>query len=138
MKIYVVHATKNFDFQEQLYKPINDSDLAKEHEIILPHQNQTEKLISSKEIIMRPPFEGGCDFVFAEISSPSTGSGIELGWADAVGKQIVCVYQKDKQPSSAIKIITDNIFPYEKSSELIDVLRKKCSEITKKNVHSLF
>lgn len=40
----------------------------------------------------------------------------------------ICISKK--QPSSAIKIMADNIFHYQKSSELTDILRKKCSEIT--------
>lgn len=66
MKIFVSHST-NYDFDSELYAPLRQSDLAKEHEIILPHENQRD--VNTKDIIKN------CDLVVAEVSYPSTGQG---------------------------------------------------------------
>ena len=74
MKIYISHST-GFDYQKELYEPIKNSELYNSHEIIFPHDKSSE-VSNSKEVIK------GCDMVIAEVSYPSTGMGIELGWAD--------------------------------------------------------
>jgi len=47
--------------------------LFKNHEIILPHDKRN---LISKDIIKK------CNLFIAEVSFPSTGLGIELGWAN--------------------------------------------------------
>jgi hypothetical protein len=74
MKIYVSHST-SFDFKEELYKPIRSSDLNSIHEIILPHEDSNEQF-KTLDLFK----SGGCKLIIAEVSYPSTGQGIELGW----------------------------------------------------------
>ena len=105
MKIYLSHAS-SFDFQTELYKPLMASPLWNQHTIILPHASSYDP-IKSKAIIE------DCDFLIAEISYPSTGSGIELGWAHAAGVRVATLYRKDYKPSSSVKIVTHEIFSYD-------------------------
>jgi len=84
MKIHVVHS-KSHDFKNELYKPLRNSELNKEHQIFLPHE--TEELIKTKELIKQ------ADVIIAEASFPATGLGIELGWADAFDRPIICLYK---------------------------------------------
>jgi len=71
-----------------LYKFIRGSEIDQKHEIILPHEKNDEQF-SSKKL-----FESGCDLMVAEVSWPSTGLGIELGWADMHKIPIVFLYRK--------------------------------------------
>lgn len=48
MKIYIGHS-RQWDYKRKLYRPILDSNLNKEHEIILPHIG--EKTFNTKNII---------------------------------------------------------------------------------------
>lgn len=104
MKIYVGHAT-SFDYKEQLYKPILESVLYQQHQFILPHREGAEPF-NSKEIIK------SSDLFLAEVSYPSTGLGIELGWAEIFGVPVFAIYQEQYKPSSAIKIVARKVVTY--------------------------
>ena len=112
MKIYVAHS-RAFDFSQELYEPIKNSLIAKDHEFIFPHDGRSEPF-SSKEF-----FQTGCDLILAEVSYPSTGLGIELGWGDMLKVPIVCLYQKDAQVSGSLKSVTDKFFEYSSADELV-------------------
>lgn len=71
MKIFVAHSSM-FDFINKLYIPLWGSRLNTLHDIFLPQENGHEEV--TKELIK------SCDLVIAEVSMPSTGAGIELGW----------------------------------------------------------
>lgn len=75
------------------------------HEIILPHE--TDVFINSKDILKN------VDLVIAEVSYPSTGMGIELGWAEAFGTRIIALHKRDTKLSSSIKAITKEIHSYD-------------------------
>ncbi len=72
MKIYIGHS-REYNYLEDLYMPLKTSLLFKNHEIILPHDKRN---LISKDIIKK------CNLFIAEVSFPSTGLGIELGWAN--------------------------------------------------------
>ena len=118
MKIYVIHATA-FDFRNELYKPLKDSQLSREHEFILPHE-ATEK--KSKKLIEE------ADLVLAEVSYPSTGSGIELGWANAFDKPILCAHKTETKPSSAVKFVASDIIAYQDAEHFISVLSERLKD----------
>lgn len=86
MKICVTHSTQ-WDFINKLYHPIKNSELYMHHDIFFPHDEAT-KNVNTKDIIKQS------DLVIAEVSLPSVGQGIELGWADFVETPILCIYQK--------------------------------------------
>ena len=77
----------------------------------------------SKEIIK------DSDLFIAEVSFPSTGLGIELGWADSFHKPIICIYSKGSQPSASLKTISRNFIEYLDKTDMIDKLDKAISAI---------
>jgi len=111
MKILVVHATDS-NFREELYKPLRESHMNKKHEIHLPQENGRETI--TKEFIK------SCDLIIAECSFPSTGQGIELGWADIYNIPILCLSKNGTLPSRALHYVTDNFISYEDSEDMID------------------
>lgn len=119
MKIYIAHST-GYDYQEELYKPIRNSILSDKHEIVLPHENNIENF-SSKE------YFNNCDLVIAEVSFPSTGMGIELGWANIQYIRVVCIYKIGTKPSSALNTVSKDFIEYSSSNELIQKLESFCN-----------
>ncbi len=117
MKIYVSHS-KNFDFINELYKPLKDSKLP--IEFIFPHEEGSDPY-DSKLLMERH----GCDFVLAEVSYPATGQGIELGWADVYKIPIICFYKSGTKPAGSLKVITDRIGEYTTSNDLINKLSQE-------------
>ncbi|OGM27238.1 hypothetical protein A2962_01870 [Candidatus Woesebacteria bacterium RIFCSPLOWO2_01_FULL_39_61] len=119
MRIYVTHST-GFDFKKELYGPIRKSELNSKHEITLPHEKSSE-LFDSKKYLDK------CDLVIAEVSHPSTGQGIELGWANAKQVPIICFYKKGASPSNSIKAVSKHIFEYEGSIDLVNKISENIS-----------
>lgn len=111
MKIYVTHST-GFDYQNELYQPLRDSGLNNSHQITLPH-DKSSRPFNSKEYIK------DCDLILSEVSYPSTGQGIELGWADFYKVPIVCICKKGASPSGALNVVSDTFIEYENREEMI-------------------
>ena len=112
MKIYVAHSS-NIDFVEKLYNPIKQSNIYKENEVIFPHDKEN-KNTNSKDIIK------ACDLVISEVSEVSTGLGIELGWANALNKPILCIYEKGKTYSQSLEYITNDFIEYCDEEDMIN------------------
>ncbi len=110
MKIIVTHSS-GFDFKKELYEPIRSSLLNSKHDFYLPHENPEEKV--TKEMIQ------GADLVFAEVSYPSTGQGIELGWANIFETPIVCFHKSGTKPSSALNYVTSTFIEYSDTEDLV-------------------
>lgn len=115
MKIYISHSTK-YDFKNELYAPLKTARLVAQ--FILPHQ-ESETLYPSKELFLSK----GCDKVFAEVSYPSTGQGIELGWANSITIPIICIYKKGSKYSSSLQEVTQDFIEYNDSSDLIEKIK---------------
>jgi hypothetical protein len=114
MKIYVVHSSK-FDYKKELYVPIRESALNSLHEFIFPHEYEKEnELFDTKNL-----YRSGCDLIIAEVSYPSFGIGIELGWAEMYKIPVVCIHIKGIKPSSALSVVTDKFIEYESTEDLI-------------------
>jgi hypothetical protein len=111
MKIYITHS-KEFDFKEELYEPIRNSSLNLNNDIILPHEKD-DNPFSSLEFISH------CDVVIGDVSYPSTGQGIELGWADSKNIPIICIYKEGRKISNSLKMITNNIISYKNCQDMI-------------------
>lgn len=62
--------------------------------------------------------------MIAEVSLPSTGLGIELGWADTFNKPIVCIYKTGSEFSNSLKAISNTFIEYSNTDDLIDRLAK--------------
>lgn len=61
----------------------------------------------------------GCDLVVAEISSPATGQGIELGWASVFGIPIYSYYKKGADVSGSALAVSTKKSEYSTIEELI-------------------
>lgn len=113
MKIFVAHAS-SFDFEEKLYEPLRASALNTEHEITLPEER--DATWNTKDVIE------SSDVFVAEVSLPSTGAGIEIGWANAAGVPIIAIHEKGSTPSTVISYVAQSEFEYEGADDLISKL----------------
>lgn len=111
MKIYIAHGSA-FDFKKDLYIPLRTSKLNLQHTLILPHENDPNPQ-ESKTLIQQ------VDLVVAEVSYPSTGQGIELGWANLFNIPIICFFQENKTYSRSLEFISNYFFSYRNTEELI-------------------
>lgn len=122
MKIFVAHSS-NFDFKTKLYAPLRGSALNTEHEILLPQEGPIEEI--TREMINH------CDAVVAEVSAPSLGAGIEIGWADAAGVPVIAMYEKDSHPSFSIDNAVSDRFEYESAEDMLAKLEMALKKIQK-------
>jgi hypothetical protein len=113
MKTYVCHAAR-FDYRQELYEPLKRSVLGREHELILPHEGDDFQY--SKPIIE------SADIVLAEVSYPSTGLGIELGWAHAAGKTIYLIHRLGAIPSASLSVLKAMTIIYKDATELTTLI----------------
>lgn len=120
MKIYVGHSS-GIDYEEMLYRPLENSDFADEHHLIFPHRGDVEK---SKETVQK-----SADRMIAEVSEPSTGLGVELGWAESSPTPVLCVYRDSSGPSGPVKDVADSVKAYETEEELLDLAKKFAEEL---------
>ncbi len=115
MKILVTHSSE-FDFRNKLYKPLRTSALNSKYELLLPQEREREKF--SKHTIKE------CVAVIAECSLPSTGQGIELGWASVYNIPIICIHEKGSKISSALHYVSDTFIEYSDKVEMIEKLQE--------------
>lgn len=119
MKIYFGHATSG-DYRNDFYAPFRADEFLKQHELILPHENPDHKN-NTRE------FYNGLDVMIAEVSEPSTGLGIELGWVYDAKVPIYAFYREGAKFSGSVYAVTDKIVEYKNSDDLV----KKISEIVR-------
>ena len=110
MKIYVSHS-RDFNFTDELYRPIRGSLLNKSHTFILPHED-------TRHWNARETFKD-IDLLIAEVSFPSTGQGIEIGWASMLKVPILCVSKEGSKISASLKYVTDDLMTYANPEDLI-------------------
>ncbi len=108
MKVYLTHST-SFDYKKKLYTPLKQ--LGEKYDIYFPHDVENNGQ-NSKDIIATS------DIVLAEVSYPSTGQGIELGWANANGIPIICINQSGVQPSRALNAVSKDFIEYDSAEDL--------------------
>jgi nucleoside 2-deoxyribosyltransferase len=113
MKIYIAHS-RDFDYQNELYLPLKNSDIFSEYEFILPHDGDNYK--HDRE------FYKNVDLVIAEVSFPSTGLGIELGFLYDDNKPIYCIHKDNMKISSSINAITKNIYEYKNNEKMLIII----------------
>lgn len=113
--LYVGHASA-FDYQNQLYIPLKQSSLAKQYELLLPHENK-DTIFNTKEIIKNTAL------FLAEVSYPSTGLGIELGWANVSNRRILCIHQETCQLSSSLRFVAETVIAYSSTEDMIDKIK---------------
>lgn len=116
MRIYIAHS-RTINYLDELYKPIMETSIYKEHEVIFPHL-KSDKSSNTRD------FYKTIDLVIAECSEPATGLGIELGWIYDDNKKIYCIYKTNKKISSSIKAVTSNIYDYKDEKDMLDKIIK--------------
>jgi len=119
-KVYISHST-NFDFKNELYEPLKG---LKEFEIIFPHEKAETK--PSKNVIKN------CFALIAEVSYPSHGVGIEIGWADSFGIPVIFIFKKGSRISSSLKVVSDIFIEYEKIEDILPKLAENLLQIPPK------
>ena len=119
MKTICFGHSKLFDYEEELYKPVRESELNREYNIIFPHENGN-KFYNSKELFQ----SGKCDYFIAEVSFPTTSLGIEMGWADLLNIPIICVYKKGSKVSKSLGAVTDKFIEYSDKQDLLTKLEE--------------
>lgn len=119
MKVYVAHSS-DFDYVNKLYRPLRESALNSEHDFFLPHEKGDIR--ETKELMKE------CDLLLADVSMPSTGEGIEMGRAEAIGLRIACIYERGSRVSSALRFVSDIFVEYNDPQDMIrkvaDLLQK--------------
>ncbi len=116
MKIYFAHAT-SMDYKNDFYAPLRADEFLEQHELILPHEDLKHEN-NSRE------FYNKLDMMIAEVSSASTGMGIELGWAYDAGVPIYAFCQEDAKMSGAVYTVTDNVIKYMDSDDFVRKVRE--------------
>jgi nucleoside 2-deoxyribosyltransferase len=120
MKVIVTHASA-FDFRTKLYEPLRASALSAQHDIYLPQERGKEQM--TQEMIK------DADVVLAEVSLPSTGQGIELGWAHVSGVPIICLHERNAKVSSSLRFITDKFVEYGDANEMLQKLQEELAKV---------
>ncbi|HAS80563.1 MAG: hypothetical protein UR25_C0001G0169 [Candidatus Nomurabacteria bacterium GW2011_GWE1_32_28] len=110
MNIYISHS-RYFDFKNELYKPIRESNINNLYSFFLPHENQNDS--DNIERILK------ADLIIAEVSYPSTGQGIEIGIASVSNIPILCIYKEGSKISRSLKHTTNQLISYSNSQDLI-------------------
>ena len=116
-KIYISHST-SFDFKKELYQPLKKAGL--DYSFIYPHEKSSKPYPVKKLFLSKK-----CNLVIAEVSFPSTGQGIELGWANIFKIPIICIYQEGKKYSNSLEKLTQKFIAYKDSKGLIQKLRRE-------------
>lgn len=93
-------------FLTEPYQPIREFSKTTSHEFYFPHENSPEPHIT-KTIIQNS------DLILAEVSHPSTGQGIELGWANIFEIPIIGIHKKSKPISSSLHLNLTQLYPYD-------------------------
>lgn len=110
MKIFVSHSTK-FNYEEELYIPLQNSELNDQHEFVFPREGG--ETINVKDVIR------DCDIVLAEVSNPTFEQGLELGWANGAYVTTICFYKAGVQPSPILQQVSDSVNVYNSMEDLI-------------------
>ncbi|MDN5274711.1 MAG: hypothetical protein JWP06_612 [Candidatus Saccharibacteria bacterium] len=111
MNIYISHSG-NYDYENELYKPIKESELAAIHHFFLPHEPENID-VDAKDQLKRT------DILVAEASYPSTGQGIEMGQANVAGVPIVCFYKTGAETSGSLRFVTNELIEYKDTKDFL-------------------
>ena len=125
MNIYISHSS-GYDYENGIYKPIKESELANIHHFFLPHEPENID-VDAKDELKRT------DALVAETSLPSTGQGIELGQAEVAGVPIICFYKAGTKPSSSLRFVTDKIIEYTDMHDLLAKLQAQLDQLPVRN-----
>lgn len=115
---FVSHPSGGMQHTPAFFNAINSfASSQQDIQIVFPHDRAEDVKLTKDNI-------GLCELVLVEVSIPSTGSGIELGWANAAGKPIIAFNQGGSDPSPALKFVTSENHVYITEDNIVSVLRK--------------
>ncbi len=115
---FISHPSGGMQHTPTFFDAINRfAQLQSNVKITFPHEEQSEVQMT-KDLISE------ADLVLVEVSIPSTGSGIELGWANAAGKKVIAFHQGGSDPSPAVQFVTEEINTYVTQEHILDILEK--------------
>jgi len=83
----------------------------------LPHEESGEPFSSRK-------FIATCDLVIAEVSFPSTGMGIELGWANAEAVRIACIHKNGVGISPSLAPVAIRVVSYANATDMVRKIKR--------------
>lgn len=124
MKIFLAHASA-FPFEEKLYAPLRASALSREHTFLFPEEQKYGGIWNTKEEIAKS------DVLVVDVSVPSTGAGIEMGWAETFNVPIIAIHEKGSTPSATVSYVTTTVIVYDDSDDLISKLTPALDAIKK-------
>lgn len=115
---FISHASGAMSHTPVFFSAVQEfAQNTKDIQLVLPH-SKSEDVHLTKQSIQT------CELVIVEISIPSTGSGIELGWANAANKPIIAFNQGGSQVSPAIKFVTNYIYTYITTEDIVKILTR--------------
>ena len=109
MKIYVSHAS---GMEKEIYEHLRN---LKEFDFVFPHLSKAK---NSKDLIR------SCDAMIADVSVPSHGVGIEIGWSESFNIPIILISKKGSKISSSLKFVSNKFIEYKKLEDAIPKIRK--------------
>jgi hypothetical protein len=121
MNVYISHSS-GYDYENDIYKPIKESELSKEHHFFLPHEPENIDA-DAKTVLKR------MDALIAEASLPSTGQGIELAQAEAAGVPVICFFKTGFKPSGSLRFVSRDIIEYTDTRDLLVKLQAKLGHL---------
>lgn len=104
--VYISHSS-SMDYKK-LYSELGKIEGVK---FIFPHA-KSKRPKNSKFLIKK------CSLVIADVSKPSHGVGIELGWAHIFGVPIIFIFKQGAKPSSSLKLFSRKFIKYKRFDEL--------------------
>lgn len=123
MKIYLAHSS-NFDYKNTLYAPLRGSALNTEHELLFPHETDAPPEIT-RDMIKE------CNALVADVSAPSLGVGIEMGWADAFHVPVIAMNERGSKVSFSIDNVVTERFEYDDSDDMLAKLEGALASVSK-------
>lgn len=120
LNIYFMHS-KNFNYEEQIYKKVLSSSICLSQNIVLPYSNSNKNKYA-KDLINK------ADIVIVDLYLPSFGLSLELKWLfKCKNKKVLFLSQDNKIPKKYEKLIS-NISVYDDVNSYIDIIENFIKE----------
>ena len=120
MNIYISHSS-GYDYKNELYKPLKESELSHAHHFFLPHEPENIDIDAVDEL-------EHTDILVAEASYPSTGQGIELGQAHMMNVPIICFHKTETKTSNSLRFVTSKVLTYSDTHDLLAKLQAELGQ----------